>query len=165
MGFVDGSAPPDFPSPSTFETGHRHQPRSVVQQGVQLFQLERAVFIQGDHPQLRPHTLTEHCPGHDVGMVLHWVMMMLSPACFALPQLLATRFIPSVVPRTNTSSSGERALRKAATACARFPCAGSPSALRVWIPAIVPPHNRGGKTRLPHPPPDLVFAHWPHRMG
>ncbi|SSK95690.1 Uncharacterised protein [Klebsiella pneumoniae] len=73
------------------------------------------------------------------GTMLAWcsisLMMMLSPApTLAFPQLLATRLMPSVVPRTNTSSSADPALRKLAACWRTASIRAVASALRVWIP-------------------------------
>jgi hypothetical protein len=65
-------------------------------------------------PQLCANALAQHLPGNDIGVVLHLgdddviarVNLRVAPA-------VGDQVDPFGVPRTNTSSSGERALRAA----------------------------------------------------
>ncbi|AEW73302.1 hypothetical protein EcWSU1_01864 [Enterobacter ludwigii] len=71
VGFLDNRCHRVLGSQHVRNLGHGHQPRTRIQQRVELLKLEGAINIQWDHPQLRTDTLTEHLPRHDIGMVLH----------------------------------------------------------------------------------------------
>ncbi len=97
------------------DLGYRQQAGARVKQSRDNIQLQRTVRVQGDHPQLSPDAGAQHLPRHNIGVVLHFADDDVIPgADVGVPQLLATRLIPSVVPRTNTTSSADPALRKVA---------------------------------------------------
>jgi hypothetical protein len=110
-----------FSVPSTLETWVTASRRVRSSNSAGMHPAAACRPVQRDHPQLAPTRAHSICHG----TILAWCSIcadddVIPAPTLAFPQLLATRLIPSVVPRTNTSSSGERALRKAPPAAHVF---------------------------------------------